>query len=70
VLIPPEHVISKDSPDFIEYVKISSEKSQKSNPEDKGFGVFLGVMVSAATIQGLPSVYLLPLVFNKNNYFE
>jgi hypothetical protein len=42
--------MSKDSPDFIEYVKNKFRKIRKSNPEEKGFGVFLGVMVSADSV--------------------
>jgi hypothetical protein len=37
--------MSKDSAEFIESIKNKSSKSRKSNPEEKGFGVILGIVV-------------------------
>jgi hypothetical protein len=35
----------KDSPEYIESLKNKSSKIWKSNPEEKDFGVILGIMV-------------------------
>jgi hypothetical protein len=37
--------MSKDSPEFKESIKNKFIKSRKSNPEEKGFGVILGIVV-------------------------
>jgi hypothetical protein len=44
-LIPPVSDISKDILERVEFVNNKFGKSQKSNHEDKGFGIILVIMV-------------------------